>query len=127
MSGNNDLNNGSVTLSDDKNRMLKDIDMIQFKQMQESDCSLQTMWSKAKENDSRYCISNELLYERSGKVDDPGLLLLSQKQRNEVLYLAHDRLIFGHMGISKIICRIRQHFRFPGLEQAVRKYVLSCP
>ena len=30
------------------------------------------------------------------------------------------------MGISKTISRIRQHFSFPGLEQAVRKYVLSC-
>ena len=30
------------------------------------------------------------------------------------------------MGISKTISRIRQHFTFPGFEQAVRKYVLSC-
>ena len=43
-----------------------------------------------------------------------------------MLYLAHDRLISGHMGISKTISRIRQHFTFPGIEQALRKYVLSC-
>ena len=43
-----------------------------------------------------------------------------------MLYLAHDRLNSGHMGISKTISRIRQHFSFPGLEQAVRNYVLSC-
>ena len=62
---------------------------------------------KAKQNDSRYCISNYLLYERSRKVDDPGLLLMPEKLRVEVLYLAHDRLISGHMGISKTISRIR--------------------
>ena len=51
---------------------------------------------------------------------------MPEKLRHEVLYLAHDRLSSGHMGISKTISRIRQHFIFPGLEQAARKYVLSC-
>ena len=59
---------------------------------------MQTIWSKSKQNDSR-----------------------------EVLYLARDRLISGHTGISKTISRIRLQFSFPGSEQAVRKYVLSCP
>ena len=81
---------------------------------------------KAKQSDSRYFIGNDLLYERSTKVNDPGLLLLPEKLRDEVLYLAHDRLSSGHIGISKTISRIRQHFSFPGLEQPVRKYVLSC-
>ena len=100
--------------------------MTKFKEMQESDSSLHALWMKAKQNDSRYCIGNDLLYERSGKVDDPRLLFMTEKLRDEVLYLAHDHLISGHMGISKTNSRIRQHFSFPGLEQAVRKYVLSC-
>ena len=74
-----DGNTGSVTLSDEENRMLRDMDMTKFKQMQESDSSLQTMWLRAKQNDSRYCISNELIYQRRRKVDDPGLLLLPEK------------------------------------------------
>ena len=36
---------------------------------------------------------------------------------------AHDHLISGHLGISKTSTAA---FQFPGLEQAVRKYVLSC-
>ena len=52
--------------------------------MQESDNSLHAFWIKAKQNDSRYCISNDLLYERSRKVDNPGLLL-PQKLRDEDL------------------------------------------
>ena len=106
--------------------MLRDMDMTKFKDMKESDSSLHALWMKSKQNDLRYCISNDLLYERSRKVDDPGLLLLPEKLRVEVLYLAHDRLISGHKGISKTISRIRQPFSYPGLEQAVRKYVLSC-
>ena len=77
---------------------------------------------KAKQNDSRYSISNDLLLERSNKVDDPERLLLPEKLRDD----AHDRLISGHTGITKTISRIRQHFSFRKLEQAVRKYVLSC-
>ena len=65
-----DGNTGSVTLSDDKNRMLKGIDMIKFKEIQESDGYLQALWSKVKQNYSRYCISIDLLNEMSSKVDD---------------------------------------------------------
>ena len=42
-SGNNDMSSYSVTLSDDKNRMLKGIDMIKFKELKETDCFLQTV------------------------------------------------------------------------------------
>ena len=50
--------------------MLRDTDMTNFKEMQELDSSLHALRMKAKQNDSRYCISNDLLYERSRKVDD---------------------------------------------------------
>ena len=70
------------------------------------------MWMKAKQNDSRYCISDDLLYECSRKVGDTGLLLLPEKLRDEVLYLAHDRLSSGHMGYQKRISRTRQHLAF---------------
>ena len=59
-------------------RMLRDRDMTKLKEMQESTVSLQALWSKAKQNDSRYCISNDLLYERSSKVGEPGLLVLPE-------------------------------------------------
>ena len=121
-----DGDGGPVTLSDEMNRMLRDMDITKFKEMQESDSSLHALRMKSKQNDSRDCISNDLLYERSKKVDDPGLLLMPKKLRNEVLYLAHDRLISSYMGVSKTIRRIRQHFSVPGLEQAVRMCVLSC-
>ena len=59
-----------MTLSDETNRMLRDMDMTKFKEMQDSDSSLHALWMKSKQNDSRYCMSNDLLYERSRKVDD---------------------------------------------------------
>ena len=66
-----DGDTGPVTLSGETNRMLRDMDMTKFKEMQESDSSLHALWMNAKQNDSRNCISNDLLYERSRKVDNP--------------------------------------------------------
>ena len=59
--------------------------------------SLQALWLKVKQNNYRYRISNDFLYERSSKVDDPGLLVLPEKLRDEVLYLAHVHLMAGHL------------------------------
>ena len=80
-----DGNTGSVTLSDEKNRMLRDMDMTKLKVMQELDSYLHTLRMKAKQNDARYCISNDLLCGRNRKVDNPGLLLLHEKLRDEDL------------------------------------------
>ena len=60
-----DGDTGPVTLSDETNRMLSEMDVTKFKEMHESDSSLNALWLKAKQTDSRYCISNDLLYERS--------------------------------------------------------------
>ena len=52
-SDSNDGDHGSVILPDDNNEILKGIDMIKFKQMQEADGSLQTLRLKARQNYSR--------------------------------------------------------------------------
>ena len=51
--------------------------------MQESVSSLQALWMEAKQNDSCYCISNDLLDERNSVVDDPELLVLPENLRDE--------------------------------------------
>ena len=56
----NDGDGDPVTLSDETNRMLREMDMTKFKEIQESDSSFHALWLKAKQNDSRYCISNVL-------------------------------------------------------------------
>ena len=77
-----DGDTGPVTLSDETNRMLIDIDMTKFKEMQQSDSSLHVLWLKAKQNDSRYCISNDSLDERSSVDDDQGLLVQPENLRD---------------------------------------------
>ena len=63
--------------------MLTEMDVTKFKEMQELDSSLHALWFKAMQNDSRYCIINDLLDERKSVVDDPGLLELPENLRDE--------------------------------------------
>ena len=42
-----DGNAGPVTLSDETNRMIRDMDMTKYKEMQESHSSLHALWMKA--------------------------------------------------------------------------------
>ena len=64
----NDGDTGPVTELDETNRILREMNMTKFKEIQESDSSLNALWLKAKQNDSCYFISNDLLYGRSRKV-----------------------------------------------------------
>ena len=66
-----------VTLSDDTNMY-----MTTFNKMQESDSSLHALWMEAKQNDSRYCISIDLLDEIISIVDDRILLILPDNIRD---------------------------------------------
>ena len=77
-----DGDTGPVTQSDETNRILRDMNMTKLKEMKESDSSLHALWMKAMQNDSRYCLSNDLLDERSSVVDDPGLLVLPDNLRD---------------------------------------------
>ena len=43
---------GSATQSDETSRILRELDMTKFKEMQETDCSLNALWLKEKQNDS---------------------------------------------------------------------------
>ena len=78
-----DGDTGPVTLSDETKQMLRYMDMTKFKEIQESDSFVHALWLKTKQNDLRYCISNDLLDERSSVVDDPGLLVLPENLRDE--------------------------------------------
>lgn len=46
--------------------------------------------------------------------------------RAQILSLAHDSVMGGHLGISKTYYRILRHFFWPGLESDVVKYCRSC-
>jgi hypothetical protein len=53
-------------------------------------------------------------------------VVLPEKYRNEVLKLAHDLPMSGHMGVRKTKDRILKHFFWPSLHKDVAEYVRSC-
>ena len=50
----------------------------------------------------------------------------SRKDKRHLLKECHDKLIAGHLSISKTIARIRSKFYWPGLIKDVRRYIHGC-
>ena len=53
-------------------------------------------------------------------------VLVPRRYRNEVLRVAHDTPMAGHAGMRKTLDRIWKDFYWPGIQQDVRRYCLSC-
>ena len=53
-------------------------------------------------------------------------LLVPKKYRTEVLRMAHDAPMAGHMGISRTRERLWQEFYWPGITSDIRRYCSSC-
>lgn len=53
-------------------------------------------------------------------------VVVPQRLRGQVLTLAHESLMSGHQGIKRTIDRVLESFYWPGVQEAIRKYVLSC-
>ncbi|XP_054925300.1 uncharacterized protein [Dermacentor andersoni] len=69
-----------------------------------------------------------VLYRRcrlsSGKTTQQ--VVVPQKLRGQVLTLAHESLMAGHQEIKRTIDRVLESFYWPGVQEAVRRYVRSC-
>ena len=52
--------------------------------------------------------------------------IVPKQQRPDILELAHDIALSGHLGVEKTVERIRERFYWPNWEQQTREYVLSC-
>ena len=53
-------------------------------------------------------------------------IVVPKQLREEVLQLAHEGPLAGHLGINKIQQRILQHFYWPGLRTDVVTFFKSC-
>lgn len=53
-------------------------------------------------------------------------IVVPQKFRSQVLSLAHDHSLAGHLGIRKTYRRILRYFYWPGLKSDVGKFCRSC-
>ncbi|XP_029442988.1 uncharacterized protein LOC115083327 [Rhinatrema bivittatum] len=54
-------------------------------------------------------------------------LLVPMCFQNDVLALAHEHPLAGHLGIHSTLARLKRRFFWPGIYRIVRKYCSSCP
>ena len=106
---------------------------------QRTDPTLSKLWDLAKVgepkvtgagNESRYVVENNLLF-REYKPNNADLgpvkqLVVPQQFRNQVLKLAHDSAMAGHMRVKKTLDRVQAHFFWPGVNGDVHRYCISC-
>ncbi|XP_067255058.1 uncharacterized protein [Chanodichthys erythropterus] len=106
---------------------------------QREDVSLTKCFSAAESTDSdktsfvKYVIENGLLL-RKWRPNSDGenewevvcQIVLPTAYRKQVLSLAHDHELAGHLGVTKTYNRILQHFFWPGLKRDVSQHCRTC-
>ena len=111
----------------------------EFKQEQLEDSSLQVSWRMHKDETImkrktlryKFTVHDQLLYRQIMKRDsDEDLfekqLVIPKKYRTLVLKTAHDVILSGHLGITKIRSKIKPHFYWPGMVEDFSRYCKSC-
>jgi len=53
-------------------------------------------------------------------------VVVPKQYRSEILHLAHEGPLAGHLGINKTYQKVLQHFYWPDLQQDVVKFCKSC-
>ena len=53
-------------------------------------------------------------------------IVVPASYRNQVLSLAHDCPLSGHLGVRKTLYRIRNYFYWPGMQKDVKMYCRTC-
>ncbi len=53
-------------------------------------------------------------------------IVLPSDYRSQVLQLAHESALSGHLGVTKTFHRVSKYFFWPGLKSSVSRFVRSC-
>ena len=109
-----------------------DLDASDLKKMQEDDESLKQAWEAARGKPNSavgpgFFIKDGLLLRKSGKLDQFEQVVVPLSCRQDILHLAHEVPLAGHLGKNKTAKRILNRFYWPTLFRDVRDYCRSCP
>ncbi|XP_049511412.1 uncharacterized protein LOC125939922 [Dermacentor silvarum] len=102
---------------------------------QKEDKTLESCWNKVgqpfhgkRSTSYSFEVEKGVLYRYyrppSGKVTQQ--VVVPQRLRSQVLTLAHESLMSGHQGMKRTTDRVLESFYWPGVQEAVRRYVRSC-
>jgi len=104
-------------------------DKTKFAQQQHTDAGLQHFWRMASNNESTFVVHSGLPYKRIpahiSSMHEFALVLPACREK-EVIQLAHDHCLSGHLGVRKTEKRINSLFYFPKMRQKVRWHINTC-
>ena len=107
---------------------------------QREDSSLGKLWDLAQSGEKlktkgnqiyRYKVRNSILYRvyeqtRGSTACEVKQIVVPTKYRKQVMTLAHEAIVGGHMGIRKTSDRITSRFHWPGIISDVTRFCRSC-
>ena len=104
-----------------------------FLKEQKDDESLRPLWQKVGSVDKsqfRYVRERGFLL-RQKKGDDgqgigPKVLVVPRSRREEIMRVAHDSLLGGHLGINNTLSKIKGQFYWSGMTEDVANFCRSC-
>nr|XP_046272302.1 uncharacterized protein LOC124073826 [Scatophagus argus] len=126
-----------VTLSDESEAQLK-VGREQLVEAQKADPSLAKCVAAALPKDEMgasqvaYYWEDGILMRKwapsadDSECNDVHQIVVPAGYRAQILSLAHDNVLSGHLGIAKTYYRILKHFFWPGLKRDVSQYCHSC-
>ena len=106
----------------------------EFKLEQERDQTLKHLWEKVKVPDDkkskfRFIFNKGLLYRQNkleGQVKNPVVLVVPSKFRLQIMTIAHDSLLSGHLGINNTLKKLQSQFYWPGVTDDANRFCRSC-
>ena len=108
-----------------------------MKEAQKKDTTLRNQWEKAKQNAEfktkgegtyKFKVIDEVLYrifqnKLHGEVKQ---IVVPEVYRKQVMKLAHESIVGGHLGATKTVDRITSNFHWPGVVADVARFCRSC-
>ena len=108
-----------------------------MKEAQKKDTTLRNQWEKAKQNAEfrtkgegtyKFKVIDEVLYrifqnKLHGEVKQ---IVVPEIYRKQVMKLAHESIVGGHLGAKKTVDRITSNFHWPGIVADVTRFCRSC-
>ena len=106
----------------------QDPTLADLRKKADENCKTDKTGQESKNKNSRYYWRKNILYRshetRNGKVTSQ--VVVPKVYREEILRLAHDTPMAGHLGVTKTRARIWNDFAWPGICGDVRRYCASC-
>ena len=117
---------------------IAEVDPQELSKEQKDDVSLSHLWDKvdAGPTDHRskylFVIDKGWLCRQLRDPEDPRqgvgtrVLVVPKRYRTEIVKIAHESLISGHLGIQNTLAKIQCQFYWPGIVEDVTRYCKSC-